>query len=280
MKLSVLMPVYHRESPRFLRECLASLAAQTVTADEVVIVEDGPLGAELKEVIRAARQALPIVSVPLPVHGGLGTALRAGMDACRGELVARMDADDLCTPERFARQLDFLERNPQVDVVGGAIAEFRSDPLAIESVRRLPASGRALLNFAKLRNPMNHMTVMFRRRAVLDAGSYKSCADFEDYHLWARMLRRGCRLHNLGDVLVHVRCGNGMQRRRGGWSYLTGELAFQRFLYCIGLVSASDGVRNVLVRAPIRLVPASLRSAFYLHFLRERTQRNRELTLE
>lgn len=280
MKLSVLMPVYERESPEFLRDSLASLAAQTVAADEVVIVEDGPLGAELEDVIRAAAQALPIVSVRLPVHGGLGAALRAGVDACRGELVARMDADDLCMPERFRRQLDFLERNPQVDVVGSAIAEFSTNPRAVESVRRLPASGRALLNFARRRNPLNHMTVMFRRRAVLDVGSYRPCADFEDYHLWARMLRRGCRLHNLSDVLVHVRCGNGMQRRRGGWSYLTGEIAFQRFLYRIGFVSASDGVRNILMRAPIRLVPASLRSVFYLHVLRERAPGDGDLTLE
>lgn len=280
MKLSVLMSVYHRESPEFLGQCLASLAAQTAPADEVVIVEDGPLGAELEAVIRAAGQALPIVSVRLPVHGGLGAALRAGLDACRSELVARMDADDLSTPERFGRQLDFLERNPQVDVVGSAIAEFGSDPLAIAGVRRLPASGRPLLSFAKHRNPLNHVTVMFRRRAVLDAGSYRPCADFEDYHLWARMLRRGCRLHNLADVLVHVRCGNGMQRRRGGWSYLTREVAFQRFLYRIGLVSAKDGVGNVLVRAPLRLIPACLRSAFYLRFLRERAPRERELTLE
>jgi len=280
MKLSVLMPVYYRESPEFLRQCLASLAAQTVAADEIVIVEDGPLGAELEGVIRIAGQTLPIVSVRLPVHGGLGTALSAGLDACGSELVARMDADDLCTPDRFRRQIDFMERNPEVDVVGSAIAEFGSDPLAIESVRRLPASGRALMSFAKLRNPLNHMTVMFRRRAVLDAGSYKPCADFEDYHLWARMLRRGCRLHNLPDALVQVRCGNGMQRRRGGWAYLIGEIAFQRFLHRIGFISASNGLRNVLARAPIRLVPAQIRSAFYLYFLRERAPRNRGLTIE
>lgn len=280
MRLSVLMPVYNRESPDFLRECLASLAAQTVQADEIVIVEDGPLGAELKEVIRRAGATLPVVSVQLLAHVGLGAALREGLDACRGELVARMDADDVCAPDRFCRQLNFIERNSRVDVVGGAIAEFRHNPLVVESVRRLPVSGTALTSFAKLRNPLNHMTVMFRRRAVLDAGSYLPCAGFEDYHLWARMLRRGCQLHNLPDVLVHVRCGNGMQQRRGGFSYLLREVEFQRFLYRTRLVSGPDCVRNLLLRAPVRLAPAFIRSSFYSRFLREPASTSGELKIE
>ena len=280
MKLSVLMPVYERESPEFLRAAIESLAAQTVQADEIVIVEDGPLGAELTEMIRNAQAVLPIVSLRLLAHAGLGLALREGLDTCRGEFVARMDADDICAPDRFYWQLDFLERNRQVDVVGSAIAEFRHDPLAVESVRRLPVTGRALAEFAKHRNPLNHMTVMFRRQAVLDAGSYQSCAGFEDYHLWARMLGRGCQLCNLSDVLVHVRCGNGMQQRRGGLNYLLREIEFQRFLYRTGLLSAPDCARNMLVRAPVRLVPEFMRSLFYGHFLREPAPRNGALKVE
>lgn len=274
MKLSVLMPIYNRESAEFLRASLESLAAQTTEADEIVIVEDGPLGPELTELICNAQAKLPIVSVRLLAHAGLGLALREGLDTCRGEFVARMDADDICAPGRFCRQLDVLERNPQFDVVGGAIAEFREDPHAPELVRRPPASGEALLNFAKFRNPLNHMTVMFRRRAVLDAGNYQSCAGFEDYHLWARMLERGCQLCNLPDVLVHVRCGNGMQDRRGGFSYLLHEIEFQRFLYRSGLLTAPGCACNMLMRAPVRLVPAFMRSFFYGHFLREPALRN------
>jgi glycosyltransferase involved in cell wall biosynthesis len=280
MKLSLLMSVYEKESPAFLRHCLESVAAQSLQPDEVVMVEDGPLGVELADEIRSARTVLPIVSVQLQAHAGLGLALRAGLDACRGEFVARMDADDICAPGRFARQLDFLERNPRVDVAGGAIAEFKQDRLAMRSVRRLPETSRELMSFAKYRNPLNHMTVMFRRRAVLDAGSYQPCAGFEDYHLWVRMLRRGYTLHNLPDVLVYVRCGNGMQQRRGGISYLLQELEFQRFLHSTGLLALSGCARNVLLRAPIRIAPAFVRSFCYDHFLRDPAPPDGEFNIE
>ncbi|MGB6744181.1 MAG: glycosyltransferase, partial [Terracidiphilus sp.] len=223
---------------------------------------------------------LPIVSLRLLAHAGLGLALREGLNACRGELVARMDADDICAPERFARQLDFLESNPQVDVAGSAIAEFNEDCSVVRSIRRLPTGSQELLRFAQYRNPLNHMTVMFRRRAVLDAGSYQACAGFEDYHLWVRMLRRGCQLHNLPDVLVYVRCGNGMQQRRGGFSYLLRELEFQRFLHSTGLLDLPACARNILLRAPIRMAPAFMRSFLYDRFLRDPAPPGGELNVE
>ena len=153
MKLSVLMSVYRKESPAFLSECLDSLALQTFLPDEVVIVEDGPLGEELERVIGVYRKRLPIVSLRLPANVGLGAALQKGLDKCRGEYVARMDSDDICIPDRFRQQVDYLERNPQIAVVGGAIAEFDEDFAMPHSIRRLPETGPDLLRFAQFRNP-------------------------------------------------------------------------------------------------------------------------------
>lgn len=268
MLLSVLMPVYHKESPVHLRQSLDSLAAQTVPADEVVIVEDGPLGEPLDAIIAAYKKNLSIVSLRLPVHVGLGAALRAGLYICRGEYVARMDADDICVPDRFERQMNFLECNREVDVVGSAIAEFEQDCSAPRAIRLLPAAGPALLRFAKSRTPMNHVTVVFRKASVVAAGNYESCHGFEDYHLWARMLTLGYRLHNMKDILVYARCGNGMQGRRGGLAYLKGEIEFQSFLRKMGLLDASGSIWNILMRGPIRLAPDSVRSLCYSLFLR------------
>jgi glycosyltransferase involved in cell wall biosynthesis len=270
MKLSVLMTVYFKESPVFLRQCLASLVAQTLPADEVVIVEDGPLGAELEATIAAFKKKLPIVSLRLLVNVGQGEASRAGLNECRGEYVARMDSDDICVPDRFQMQMDFLERNPQVDVVSGSWAEFDEDRSRPHSIRRLPASGQELLRFAKFRNPINNVTVVFRKASVLAAGSYQSFLGFEDYHLWARMLVLGYRLYNMEEILVYVRVGNGMQGRRGGYAYFKRDIEFQLFLHKIGLLNASECVRNILLRAPIRLSPVFVRSLCYRIFLRKR----------
>jgi glycosyltransferase involved in cell wall biosynthesis len=268
MKLSVLMSVYDKESPGNLRQCLDSLAAQTLPADEVVIVEDGPLGEPLEATIAEYRKILPIVSLPLPVNAGLGAALRAGLYVCRGEYVARMDSDDISVPERFEKQMKFMESRREVDVVGSAIAEFDQDCSAPRSIRLLPAAGPALRRFAKSRTPMNHMTVLFRKASVVAAGNYESCQGFEDYHLWARMLTLGYRLHNMNEILVYARCGNGMQARRGGLAYLKGEIKFQSFLRKMGLLDASGSLLNILMRGPIRLAPGSVRSLCYSLFLR------------
>src|SRR5208282_1865908 len=124
MKLSVLMSVYNRESPAYFGQCLDSLVAQILPANEVVLVKDGPLGSDLEDVIARYQLRLPIVSLSLPANVGLGEALRAGLDLCLGEYVARMDSDDICVPERFQLQTAFLESNRQVDIVGSAWAEF------------------------------------------------------------------------------------------------------------------------------------------------------------
>jgi len=270
MKFSVLMSVYQRESPDHLRQCLDSLVIQTLPADEVVIVEDGPLGERLDAIVAEYRSCLPIVPVALARHVGLGSALRAGLAKCSGEYVARMDSDDICVAERFESQVAFLDGNRQVDVVGSAIEEFDIDCKAPRSIRRLPASGRALMRFAKFRNPLNHMTAMFRRASVLAAGSYQHFPGFEDYHLWARMLTRGSRLHNMQEIFVRARCGDGLQNRRGGIRYLKQDVAFQLFLYRMGLVAASGCLRNIVMRAPVRLAPRAVRAMCYKLFLRDR----------
>jgi glycosyltransferase involved in cell wall biosynthesis len=270
MKLSVLMSVYYKESPAFLCQCLDSLVAQTLQADEVVIVEDGPLGEALEAAIASYQACLPIVSLRLPVNVGLGGALRAGLPVCWGEYVARMDSDDICMPCRFQMQMDFLKRNPDVDVVSGTWAEFGEDCSRPHSLRRLPATGPALLRYAKFRNPINHVTAVFRKSSVLAAGGYQSFHDFEDYHLWARMLRLGYRLHNIEEILVCVRVSNGMQGRRGGFSYFKHEIAFQSYLRKIGLLSATEYIGNILLRAPIRLTPEFVRAQCYKLFLRKR----------
>jgi glycosyltransferase involved in cell wall biosynthesis len=262
------MSVYRKESSSCLRECLESLAAQTRLPDEVVIVEDGPIGSDLRHVIASFRDFLPIVVVQLPSNLGLGAALGEGLRACTGEFIARMDSDDVCAVDRFRRQLDFLAANPEVDVAGAAIAEFDESYTLPHSIRRAPASGTELQSFARSRNPMNHMTVMMRKSSLVSAGGYLPFLGFEDYHLWARMLMMGFRLHNLPDVLVYVRCGNGMQNRRGGFYYLKQEIRLQMTFRRMGFLTWLECARNVLMRSPSRLAPPSLRTIIYRRFLR------------
>jgi O104-antigen biosynthesis beta-1,3-galactosyltransferase len=269
MKLSVLMSVYHKESPVCFRQCLDSIVAQTLPVEELIVVEDGPLGAELKAVIAEYSETLPITSLPLPSQSGLGAALRAGLDLCHGEYVARMDTDDISVPERFQKQVAFLKGHPNVHVVGGAIAEFDRDWRTPQAVRTLPQETQAIARYARYRNPLNHMTVMFRRAEVMAVGGYQSCAGFEDYYLWVRMLLEGYNLENMAELLVYARCGNGMQNRRGGFTYLTQEINAQFAFREIGFLNLPECLRNILMRGPVRVAPSWFRALLYRTFLRK-----------
>ena len=103
---SVLLSVYKKEQPAYLRECLDSLFTQTLMPDEIVLVKDGPLTDELDRTIDEYVQLHPELKVvALPQNRGLGCALNEGLKHCSFSLVARMDTDDIAKPERFEKQI-------------------------------------------------------------------------------------------------------------------------------------------------------------------------------
>ena len=266
---SVLMSLYAREQPEYLRQCLASLAAQTLPPNEIVLVYDGGLPESLEAVVVSFSGSLPLKIVRLPQNVGLGRALNAGLQACAHEWVCRMDTDDICHPERFARQLAFVAAHPQLGVCGSQIDEFEHTPADAAHSRRVPCEHGEIARFAKSRNPINHMTVCYRKSAVLAAGNYQHAPLYEDYDLWVRMLLNGCRFANLPEVLVYARAGDEMYRRRGGCAYAKNELAMQRRFYRAGFLSTAQWAKNVLLRLPVRLLPNGVRQWVYRVLLRK-----------
>ena len=267
--LSALLPVYAGENPDHLTEALRSLEAQTRPAEEVVVVRDGPLTAALDQVLAAFAARLPMTVVSLPRNRGLGQALQLGLDHCRGEFVARVDGDDISLPERFEIQLRLMREQPEIDVTGSAIAEFVHASSELHGVRPVPENAEEIAAYARRRNPLNHMTVVFRRQAVNAVGGYQHCQGFEDYHLWARMLLAGCRMRNLPQVLVMARVNSGFYLRRGGLRYALRELQLQLFFVRIGFLGPHEALVNLLVRLPVRLAPGGLRSLVYRRMLRQ-----------
>lgn len=264
------MSVYDRESPDYLAQSLESLRTQTLPADEILIVKDGPLRHELEAVIQRYSEHLPIVAVALDRNQGLGAALCQGVQSCRCEFIVRMDSDDICAPDRLEKLTSFIEHNPTVDVVGSLIQEFSFQPGDGRSVRPVPIEHNAIYAFAKKRNPMNHPSVAFRKSAVLFAGNYRSRIGFEDYHLWVRMLLNRSCFHNIQEPLLFMRCGNGMQNRRGGWKYAKREAALFWEFRRLGFLTTAEAIRSILLRCPSRLLPNGLRSDLYQKWLRQK----------
>jgi glycosyltransferase involved in cell wall biosynthesis len=224
-----------------------------------------------------ASSPVPVTFVPLERHGGLGPALDQGLAASRHDIVARMDADDVAMPHRFEVQLPLMEH---ADIVGAGLLEFVADTDDIVGQRVPPTDPRHIARYARLHDPFNHPTVVYRRQAVLAAGGYGDLPLMEDYALFARMLRAGARAGNVAEPLVFYRVGTTAFKRRGGTGLLRSELRLQReFLRC-GFISPAGYARNVLVRGSYRLVPWWLRRAVYRLLVQTLSRRTSETPAE
>jgi glycosyltransferase involved in cell wall biosynthesis len=266
---TLLLSVYAGSSAEQLREAVeSSVHRQTLRPDAVVIVEDGPLQADVAtELDRlAGTSPVRIDRRRLDRNVGLATALNEGLAGITTEFVARMDADDISAPERFARQLPVI-RDRGLDILGSALAEFHGAVDAADALRVPPIGAEEIRRSAPFRQPFNHPTVVLRRSAVLDAGGYPTdMGRFEDYVLFARMLAAGAAADNLPDALLYYRVDDGAYHRRGGWRHFLAEVRLQRELRRIGITSRAQWVRNVLLRGPYRLVPVGVRAVAYRRF--------------
>ncbi|MFE9234547.1 glycosyltransferase [Cellulosimicrobium funkei] len=271
---SLLLPVYHGDDAAHLRRAFRSATVeQDLAPDEVVLVQDGPVGPALAEVVAEIECSDPTVTVVrLERNVGLALALEAGLARCAHEVVARTDADDVCRPERFARQVPLLAQG--YDIVGSAIQEFVAEDEP-GLVRVPPLSSRDIAAGARFHSPFNHPTVVFRRSAVEAAGGYQDLPLLEDYWLFARMLAGGARGRNVAEPLLLYRVGAGAYARRGGLRLLRSELELQRRMRRLGFTTAPQAVRNVAVRGGYRLVPEKVRTLLYRTFLADRGGRRR-----
>lgn len=268
MKFSVLISIYFREKPENLRLAFQSLMEQTVPADEIVLVKDGPLTPELDQVIEEFNVLLPLKLVILPENKSLGFALNEGLKHCSHKWVARMDTDDICHLDRFEKQVNFVKENPDIDLVGSNIIEFIETPGDLSRKKNVPEFHEDIVRFAYKRCPFNHPTVFFRKAAIEEVGSYQSMILFEDYYLWFRLIKAGKRFHNLQDSLLDFRLGKDMLGRRQGVQYGLNEANFFLFAYREGLIPLSSLIR-FLLRFPIRIMPRWFTLFVYNNFLRK-----------
>lgn len=267
---SVLLSIYKKEQPTYLKECLDSLFAQTLPPTEVVLVKDGPLTPELDCVITEYVQKYPVIKViPLAQNGGLGKALNEGLKYCSFDLVARMDTDDIAKPTRFEKQVEVFRLHPEVDICSAWIDEFEESTTNITSTRKLPEKMSEIICYAQARNPINHPVVMFRKCKVLEAGGYLHFPLFEDYYLWVRMLMNGCKFYNIQESLLFFRSTPEMFKRRGGINYVQTEIKFQITIRKLGFISVSQCIKNISIRLIVRLIPNSLRKSIYKNILRK-----------
>ncbi len=268
---SVAMSVYKNDNPIFFDRALQSITEnQKVMPTEIVIIVDGPVDEKINAVIEKYSEKYGNLNViRLDKNAGLGNALKLAIENAKYELIARMDSDDVSAPNRFEQQLEIMTKNSDVDIVGGDISEFIGDENNVVAKRKVPILDEEIKEYLKTRCPFNHMTVMYKRSAVLKSGSYIDLFYNEDYWLWIRMVENNCIMANTGTVLVNARVGEDMYRRRGGRQYFNSEMFLQKYMLKNGIINLPTFVLNSSKRFVVQmLLPNAIREWVFKTFAR------------
>lgn len=272
-EFSVCTSVYKNDSAEFVRTALDSmLVNQSVKPTEIVLVQDGPVPNELAAVLTEYESYYPEVMhiIRLEKNGGLGNALKLGVENAKFGLCARMDSDDICIPDRFEKQLAYLEAHPECDIVGGQMTEFIDKPDNIIGRRDVPLTNEEIYQFMKNRCALNHVTVMFRKEAVLKVGNYQDWFWNEDYYLWVRMMMNHSVFANIPDVAVNVRSGADQYARRGGKKYFDSEIGIKKLMLKNDMITKKEYIVNYVERFIIQLMlPNSVRGWVFRKFARQ-----------
>lgn len=273
LPFSVIMSVYKSDNPIFFDRALNSITdSQTIVPDEIVLVVDGPVTDLINDVIHKYKNKYNIFKIiRLEKNGGLGNALKIAIENSSFELIARMDSDDISLPTRFEQQLNCFEINPKIDILGGNITEFIGKEDNIVSQRLVPVSNDSIREYMKKRCAMNHVSVMYKKSAVQNAGGYQDWFWNEDYYLWIRMWLNGAIFANTGSVLVNVRVGKEMYQRRGGAKYFESEKGLQDYMLNHGMITYYTYIKNVMIRFLIqKMMPNRMRGWVFRMFAREK----------
>lgn len=258
---SVLMSLYEKEKGSNLKSCLESLKNQTYKIGETIIVYDGYVPEDLNHIIDEYCNDLNIKKIILNHNMGLGKALKIGLEHCSFNIVARMDTDDICSSDRFEKQIPYFI-NEKLDLLGTSIIEF-DNRTSEERVKILPLKTNEIIEFSKFKNPFNHMTVVLNKDSIMKVGSYQHHLFMEDYNLWLRMIAKGMKIENLSDNTVYVRVDNNMLKRRRGGRYIKSELQLFKLKVKVFKKSILPIFMYTLIRCIVRALPLSILGYLY-----------------
>lgn len=269
-KISVVMSVYKHDNAKHFRKSVNSLLSQTHMPSEIIIVVDGVVNEKVNEELKYFSNIGIISIIRLKVNQGLSNALNVGINKARYDLIARMDADDICFENRFEKQLKYLN-DKQLDFVGGQMIEFSKNIGEVISYRNVPLDHDKIINFMKYRAPFSHPTVLFKKEVFQKLNGYDTNIFPEDYDFFVRVYLEGFKMGNVNDNVLWFRLGEDLSaalKRRWGKNYAKNEFKLYKKFVKIGFYSKLDFLKAVLYKIPLRLIPFPLFKFLYFKILR------------
>lgn len=223
MQMVVLMSVYKNDNPAHLRLSIDSILNQTYQDFLLLIGVDGAIGNGLADTLHSYDGNPKVKTFWFTENRGLTAVLNNLLEEGKKmnpKYYARMDADDISYVDRFEKQVKYLNENPELDVIGGAIEEMEFDGSLNGKVIQYPLTHQKCFDFFATRNPLAHPAVMFRASFFDKVTSYNaSYKKNQDTELWFRAFKAGCKFSNLKDVVLTFRVSKDMYKRRGGTKF-------------------------------------------------------------
>ena len=247
MKFTALMPVHNQVKFKFLRKSLDSVMLSTLLPNEFLILIDGPISKKKKLFLKNFCKNNNIIKLVFKKKLGLTKILNYGLKIAKYEIVARVDSDDVNDPSRFYKQIKFLRKN-KVDIVGTGIFEINKNKKFKKNMIAEPS----LLNYLFF-NPLNHMSIMYKKSKILKLGGYPDIKYKEDYALWLLAKLSKYKIFNLNETLVSCHIDNQTFSRLKSISSIISEFLILKLI-----------IKKNYLFFPISLISFLLRITFLL----------------
>ena len=267
IKFSVLLPILEREDiAKGFPLAIKSIFENTIIPDQLIVIVDGLVGQSFKNLIINFKKKYLFDVIWCNQKVGLDIALNIALSKCKNDIVFRADGDDINLKNRFEMQLPYLLAG--YDVVGSSIDEYDENGNFLSS-KIVPSSDADIKKLIPFRNPINHMTVGFKKTAVLEVNGYPQLFLKGDYGLWIKLCASDKKFINLRKSLVKVSAGSRMIKDRGGVRYVYSEFLLQNFLLKFKLTNFFVAFFIFILRSLVFSLPSFIRAYIYKNFLRE-----------
>ena len=257
LPVSCLGSVYKASTVKEVKLSLESLIYKKSIPNEIIIVIDGIISNKLLDYLNKFKKTSKCITklVFNNKNFGTGIALRKGLDYCKNKIIIRFDSDDISLPYRVKETYEFMINNPKTDILNTSIIEFipSEKSILVNAYLRKISSNADIQKIINFRNPINHPSIAFRKKAIIEIGSYSDMKFFEDYFLWIKAIKNNIEFSNLEKPMVLMKREN-LSKRRSGFRLAIYDIRFVLSVLKYGYFNPIFYFSS-LIRITIKLIP-------------------------
>jgi amylovoran biosynthesis glycosyltransferase AmsE len=253
---SVLMSIHYKCSKKHFIECLDSIKNQTLLPSQLVIIQDGEMPYDIKNIL-SLYDNLDIKLLVNEKNMGLPYSLNLGLSHCQYDLVFRMDADDVCELNRIEIQCKEMISNEKLILLGSNVNLINLESEIINKSRKIPLNNKDIRKLLYFKNPFNHPSVVFRKSKLLEVGGYTNLFLYEDWYLWIKLSKDKDNIFkNLDDNLLKYRIRSFNERK--GLKIIKAEFLFYKKLFHEKHINLSFFTSIIITKSIVRILPNRL----------------------